>query len=302
MLKYFKVFNNMHIKEDTSKPENRVNITLFHLLMNEQFAEYFKNKLMLPSNSIIYPSSNLVIEEFLSSMRPDFVIKLGEKVVGHIEVELGGENTAQINNYRNSTGLPVYSVVGKSECGGDLSLEELYVFIKNLSIPEYSQIGKSFELFSRLVLHYCINGNFYDNKRALISDKMRSSPIIRKLFDYFGGEKILENASCERGKLMIDTVKDGGFSLRVYSINTGSHGLSIMNQTGGRPAIYFPSYEKLRKYLPVDEGFCSEYSDLILQLGFKEIYHIGETEKARLPIDLVEKNLEKFFDVINKVL
>jgi hypothetical protein len=291
----------MHIKEDTSKPENRVNITLFHLLMNERFDIYFKEKLKLPLDSIIYPSSNLIIEEFQSSMRPDFVIKVGDNVIGHIEVELGGENSAQMKNYRNSTGLPVYSIVGKSEFGGDLSLEELYVFIKNLSVPEYSQAGKSFELLSRLILHYCINGNFNDNKRTIISDKMRASNIIRRLYEYFGTEKILENSSCERGKLMIDTVKEGGFSIRVFSINTGSHGLSIMNQRGGRPAIYFPSHAKLIKYLPADEELCNEYSNLILSLGFKEMYHLGESEQARLPLELVEKNLEKFFNIIEKI-
>jgi hypothetical protein len=49
----------IHSKEDTSKPENRVNLTLFHLLILDKLRNFIQNKLGLPLDSVISPSPNL---------------------------------------------------------------------------------------------------------------------------------------------------------------------------------------------------------------------------------------------------
>lgn len=88
----------IHFKEDTAKPENRVNLTFFHLLMYDEFSDYVNDKIKIDKDAVIYPSPNLVVEEFNSPKRPDFVIKNDNQTIGYIEVELGRENQKQLND------------------------------------------------------------------------------------------------------------------------------------------------------------------------------------------------------------
>jgi hypothetical protein len=88
----------MHYKEDTSKPENRVNITLFHLLMINDLRGFIFSKLQLDDGCIIYPAPNLETEEFATTDRPDFKIEKNGQLVGYIEVELG-KDIEQVKKY-----------------------------------------------------------------------------------------------------------------------------------------------------------------------------------------------------------
>jgi len=98
----------MHLHEDTSKPENRVNLALFHLLMIDEFAAFVKSKLKIPAECCIYPAPNLETEEFDTCERPDFKIELDGVLMGYIEVELGNEDQAQLTGYREKIKEPVY--------------------------------------------------------------------------------------------------------------------------------------------------------------------------------------------------
>ena len=77
----------LHFKEDTSKPENRVNLTLFHLLMNNEVKSFIFSKLHLDPACVVYPAPNLVTEEFDTIDRPDFKIEKNGQLVGYIEVK-----------------------------------------------------------------------------------------------------------------------------------------------------------------------------------------------------------------------
>jgi hypothetical protein len=297
---------DIHLHEDTAKPENRVNLTLFHLLMIDEVNIFIKTKLDILLNANIYPSPNLSLEEFDVCGRPDFKVVLDSKIIGFIEVELGTENEEQITRYRKMETVKIYSIVGKKEyTKGDLSLEDIYFFIKGISNKyNNSQEYYSLCLFESLIEHYIIKGNFRTfSKPIMLSDKMRSSLLVDYLYNYFGEQNILENERAQQGKIMFNTKADSGFSLRVYSnVSKVDKSLSIMNRSGGRPIINFPSKAKLNKYLPYNNAGVDKYVNLISSLGAKEIMDLGEKQLTHLPLNVVEDNAEKFCEVIRLLI
>jgi hypothetical protein len=179
----------MHFKEDTSKPENRVNITLFHLFMVDEIKQFVVSKLGLDNDCVIYPAPNLETEEFDTLDRPDYKIEVDGKLIGYIEVELG-KDIEQVEKYKRKSkdDVEVYSIFGKISDGGDLSLEEIYYHLLNIQNDISRNVQKywSVELLVRLIKYYVIDGNFNsNNKRTTISDKMKNSEIITQLYDYF---------------------------------------------------------------------------------------------------------------------
>ncbi|MFZ2724759.1 MAG: hypothetical protein WAX77_00735 [Methylococcaceae bacterium] len=85
--------DDIFVNEDISKPENRVNLALFHLQMNDVFHQWFCERLQLPVTSIIYPTKNI------NANRADYIVKEGDKILAYIEVELGNENKPQLSSY-----------------------------------------------------------------------------------------------------------------------------------------------------------------------------------------------------------
>lgn len=298
----------MHIHEDTSKPENRVNITLFHLLMNEGIKNMITEKLGLDKNCVIFPASGLVIEDFVSSHRPDFVIQLNNDIIGYIEVELG-KDLAQVKTYKDLArdDIKIYSIFGKKEYGGDLSLEEIYSFVKNKKgkIPNDSQEHYSMKLLLELIKYYVIDGNYKaNNKRTSISDGMKDTPIIKALYNSIDNDKIIdeEGGKIVEGKLLINTISQSGYSVRVYSRESKNKQLSIMARSKGEPRIQFPSYKKMKNYLPNNIDFVEEYTNLLENLGAMTIKEIDKTERVSINLSDVEKNIDKMINVIKMLL
>lgn len=93
MTDLFDIRDNIFVNEDISKPENRVNLTLFHLQMDESFHIWFCSKLKIPISSILFPVKNSVGD------RPDYIIKNNGLTIGYAEVELGDENISQLESY-----------------------------------------------------------------------------------------------------------------------------------------------------------------------------------------------------------
>lgn len=297
----------IHFKEDTSKPENRTNLALLSILQIDEIRTYLLRELRLPQESLICPSPNLETEEFSTSQRPDFVVRdHSDATIGYIEVELGPEDKAQINGYRSCTNYPVLSIVGKASYSpADLSLEEIYKHALSVK-PKHlrRQQSVSLELFCRLVKYYVIDGNFKPSSaRASLSDKMLRSPLVQMIYSHFGSGNILQaDASVLPGKIKLDTIGENGFSLRVFSNETGSNGVSLMNRSQGREVINFPSLKKLLKYLPYREEACRRYAQLIAELGAKDILKLPERKIARLPLRVVEDNFTQFADAIEQLV
>lgn len=296
--------NEMHIKEDTAKPENRINLSFFHLMMVDEIRNYVLDKLNISRGSVMFPSPNLTTEEFDLSCRPDFAITIANRKIGFIEIEIGGEDSKQLQRYRSEQPLPVYSIIGKRSYGPcDLSLEELYHYLKSIHTHFIdSQVAKSIHLLCSLIEYYVIQGKVSGQKPIALSDKMKDSQLIRIFYEYFGKDRILENTSVQRNKVMFNTRGVNGFSLRVFSPVANSNGLSLMNRSGGHPKIYFPSYFRLDKFLPDKNKEVENYSALIADLGAVEIYRKKENEKCNLSLDIVENNAERFCRNIDDII
>ena len=297
----------IHFKEDTSKPENRVNISLFHLLMNREVKNFIFSKLNLDNDCVIYPAPNLETEEFDTTDRPDFKIEKNGILVGYIEVELG-KDIAQVKKYDQKTGknIKVYSIFGKQSDGGNLSLTEIFFFVKEkqIEISKSNQQYWSMELLLKLIKFYVIDGNFKSgNKRTSISTAMRESTIIEALYDEIDDQYILDKEydKPEKGKLLLNTVSESGFSVRVFSRKSSNNSFSLMNRTGGTERIYFPAYEKMNIYI-TNKKFIEQYTNLLINLGCTDIKEIGKNRKTSLDIRIVEANTNQITDCIKLLL
>jgi hypothetical protein len=296
----------IHTDEDTRKPENRTNLALLSVLQIEEIRAYLLHRLGLPEGALICPCPKLETEEFCTGDRPDFEIRdLSDRTLGYIEVELGPENNEQICRYRSRTPHRVFSIVGRASYRpSDLSLEDIYHHAHTVE-PKYrhKQQEVSLELFCRLVKYHVVDGNFKAaNTRASLSDKITQSTLVQMIHSHLGVQKILQaGSSVLPGRIKLDTIGENGFSLRVYSHETGSNGLSLMNRSAGRQVIHFPSLCKLLKYLPHRQEACREYAQLIADLGDQNIHQLNERQQAHLPLDVVEDNFADFAAIIERL-
>lgn len=292
----------LHLKEDLSKPENRTNLALFGILNVPEVKEYIWKYLDLPIG-IILPSSNLKDEEFTTTERPDFKVVPdlhSKEVLAYIEVELGPEDREQVRRY-GTRKIPIRSVVGKetyvSKCKARaISLESIGEVARRVQ-PSYegSQLSASIELFLQLVQYYVTDGHFSDSgKRAPISQAMKGSFIVKGLMERLGEGAITFEGKAQPGRFAVDTVKENGFSLRVYSRVSSARSVSLMTRTAGRREITFPSARNLEKYLPNRKDEILAYLNLIKRLGARDNDALNETERAKLPLSIVEENLDVF--------
>lgn len=303
--------SHIHSNEDMSKPENRTNLAFFSTLMIPEIHSFVCDRLELPKDVTIFPSPNLVTEESGSTVRPDFKITKSYpgRAIGYLEIELGKEDGAQVQKYNKELGVPVYSIVGKKSYrqngrSGDLSLEEIYYWaLKVIESRLNSQQHASLDLFCTLVKRYVIDGNFHaSNKRCDISEEISNSPLMRKVYSYFGEPTILRNARIERGKILLNTISENGFSLRVYCTQSRNKTFSLMCRTAGKKEIEFPSLCKLRKYFPSKKRDTEFLAGIIAQLGADEIHRLPEKGRAKLPIKKVEDNFERIGDALKRFL
>ena len=108
---------DIFIREDLSKPENRINVAMFGLMTQDWFRTWFLERLDLSTDAVVYPPVNE------SGKRPDFrVDSFDGSVLARIEVELGAD-PGQVANYAKTFAEPVKSVFGRRSHGGDLSLD-----------------------------------------------------------------------------------------------------------------------------------------------------------------------------------
>ena len=84
------------------------------------FRYWFLGRLGLPPNCVLYPPQTT------NGMRPDLVAVTPDGVAAWIEIELGGEDAAQMAAYHQRFDpQPIKCIVGRQDQGSDLSLEEL---------------------------------------------------------------------------------------------------------------------------------------------------------------------------------
>ncbi|OQX71860.1 MAG: hypothetical protein B6D62_01165 [Candidatus Cloacimonas sp. 4484_275] len=299
---YFGKYNIMldttvFANEDISKPENRINLSLFGLFLIDEFREWFLEQFTLPTDAVIFPSANL-----RGGIRPDFAVhNQKDKPIAYIEVEIGQEDFGQLQNFRRILSVPVLSLCGKKEHKGQLSLLEIYDKLKEIKRKINSkQFDKNFAVFETLIYENVLSYGRERYKSTTISEEMRETTIVKKIMD-----KLTVHEDVGRnmypGEIMIETKKEHGFSLRIYSYRSKvRHSLSVMARSGGRPEIIFPSQTKLKKYLsPRKENAIHQMTKLLRNLGFDN--NLPETRQCRVPIHLVEENIDNFIEIIREL-
>ncbi len=281
--------DDIFVNEDISKPENRVNLALFHLQIDDNFHAWFCGKLGIPTSSIIYPVTNS------SGNRPDYVVKDDDKIIGFIEVELGGENESQLSFYKDKyeiDSIKIFSITGKMNHSSNLSLEEIKEYLSGNITTVNNQQKMSLLYLIKLIETYTNDKITY--QRIPVSEEMLKKSFISKLLNALEDYKPEENKKAEPGKYYIDTISEKGFSFRVYSHESNSKTISLLSITAGRDYIAFLSAEKYQKYLKnKKESDINNWINFIQNNLKLPINNIRLEQRVESPVSTVEKNFDE---------
>jgi hypothetical protein len=291
---------DIFVKEDIAKPENRINLALFHIQMDEGFHKWFCEELRLPVSAIIYPTENL------SGDRPDFIVKDADRIIGYIEVELGDENKSQLSTYRykyENEQTKIFSITGKSFQKSDLSLEEISVFLSSkIDTLSNKQKVLSAQYLIKLIETY--SSNIHSYTRNPVSDEVLNRPFVNKLLDSLEIYRPDKNQNrAEPGKYYIDTNSPKGFSFRVYSPIAIQKSTSLLSITKGRDYITFLSEEWYRKYLNhKTEIDVTNWINFISQDLKLPINTVMLKERLEISLPTVDKHFDKLLTVVIRLI
>ena len=264
--------DDLFVNEDTSKPENRVNLALFSLMQQDWFREWLLERLGLPSDAVVYPPTNVV------SRRPDLKVVRDGSELAVIEVELG-TNAAQAEDYRQQFG-ETKTIWGRENSGSDLSLEEIAEFLgepRHLSPQTTINVQHLVKLIEKGLLGHSSSG-----ERNHVSERMWGHPLVFELRVRLGDRLEATTNRVGIGYLKADTVGKEGFSLKVNRRDK-SGDVALMSITGGAHLI-FPSRRKLSRCLPNHQAEVDAYMSLIATMGC-DVDVDGENARPRLPLD-----------------
>jgi len=288
--------DEIFVNEDISKPENRLNLALFHLQMDDEFHIWFCENLGLPISAVIYPRKNL------SGHRPDFIVKNDNQVMGCIEVELGNEDKSQMDSYRSNYDK-VFSITGKNIHNSNLSLEKISSFLsEKLHSIENQQKALSVKYLIKLITIYSNENISYS--RNPVSEEVLHRPFVKKLLDALQNYKPHESQNkIESGKYYCDTNAPEGFSFRVFTPTAKDKSTSLLSITKGRDHITFLSEKWYRNYLNhKPESDVTNWINFITETLSLPINHIKLKGKLEVPITTVEKNFEGLVRVITRLI
>ena len=262
---------DIFVKEDLSKPENRVNLALFSLMQQDWFREWILERLILPPDAVVYPPTNV------RGRRPDLKV-VGDSCETMIEVELG-TNPGQAEDYREHFDS-VRTIWGKRESGSDLSLEEIAEFLKEsrrLSPQTRINIQHLIKLIDEGLGEHSSSRERHD-----VSEGMWSHMLVVALRDRLGDRLVNTTRRVGAGRLKADTVGNQGFSLKVNRRDTSGE-VALLSITAGAHLI-FPSRQKLARCLPNRRAEVDAYMSLASTLGC-DVDVLGNNSRPRLPLN-----------------
>lgn len=284
--------------EDISKPENRLNLAIFHLQMHQPFHDWFCSKLNIKNESVIYPTQTN------SGIRPDFIIRNGNEIIGYVEVELGNENSAQLAEYRRKYKAKVYSISAYRSQGCDLGLDEIEEFIIS-ELKNSSNVQTKTSLIYLQNLISTFGGKHSSNVRVDVSEKMLNHPFVSQVLNNLTEFAPQEGESKKPfpGYYNIDTVKESGFSFKVYSRLSKNKLLSIFAISGGREQIIIQSSKKYHHYLQdrKTEHVNNWVNFIINELGYR-IDNLDFNQRLNIPISVVQKKIFQFTNLIKPLI
>jgi hypothetical protein len=263
------------VREDLSRPENRINVAIFGLMNVPAFHDWLLDSLGFPPDAVMFPPLNTANEG--GAGRPDFEVRSasGQSAIGQVEVELT-KNEEQIGRFRRMfPGQRVVALWGRRSSGGDLSLEDVAEFLDKAKAWPNAQARVS-ALHLRKAIQDALHGARQSVGRATVTDEIWDSPLVVGLRAGVGArlEKFLPGMPALRpGEVRINTTDTGsnnmGLSVRVFSPRSGlkDRSVSILNRSGGAHTIRFSSKTWLRYYLPSHHAVIDELAQLVDRMG-----------------------------------
>ena len=149
-----------------------------------------------------------------------------------------------------------------------------------------------------MFIEYVLNFGIGRNTVNVVSDKMREHPLVKILSDRLDVSFELKS-KLNPGDLEMNTIKEKGFSLRIYSRESKNrHSLSIMALTKVRPFIILHSKLKLEEYIPkTKEESINQFTSIIANMGF-DIEGINTNQMVHVPVELILKHILELLPVI----
>jgi len=286
--------DDLFVNEDISKPENRINLAIFHLLMINEFKSWFCKKLNIDLSSVIYPVKNS------GGSRPDLIIKNDSKDIGCIEIELGSENLSQTQTYSFNY-EKVYTICGLNKHNACLSLEEIKDYLRDFDIAKLNpQQSLSVKYLIKLIDTYIYG--FGSNVRTQISDKVSEHPFFKKIISSLSDIVSTNISKIYLREIVIDTVKDEGFSLKVYSGLSTNKKLALISRSGGKDTVIFQSAQKYKKYLPNKPEPVNKWIEFVEIDLNGDITSLGENNRISIPIiKFDEEKMQKMITLIRSL-
>ena len=288
---------SIFVHEDLSKPENRINVALFGLMIDPAFRAWFQARLCLPSNSVIYPPKNAVSDE--GSGRPDFAVTQDGRIVAWIEVECDKNEEQLLRYQRMYSQQRVISVWGRASYKSDLSLEEISGFLDH-ALPTWSPQASFNGEYLKSMIDDVLASGFRSRSKTPVSASMRSSRLLRDLSALLGEVFSFEIAGrMWPGQIRADAQGPNGYSIRVYSkkARVASRSVSVLFRSSGQAQIGFQSKRKLNDYLPGRTGQIDQLAAFVCVLG-------GDMDQDRsyVPLVRIEEKVEQLANNLRSLM
>ena len=231
--------SDIFIKEDLNKPENRLNMVIFGLLLNNSFRHRFLQALGIHQDAVIYKPADL------KGNRPDFAIEdLEGNLVGYIEVEWD-QDPEQLDRYKKKAQpLEVYSIGGSETAGHSITLIQLVALAweayEDDPVPQLELMVRHLQL----------------QVRGAPPSHQPATPVREQLLTSLG--RALEaagvinwgDAPVTPGNLYMNARSAGGLSVRGYSARSGDKTVSIFHRSSNSSTVSFTKLDRLADYLP----------------------------------------------------
>ena len=234
--------SDIFINEDLTKPENRLNMVIFGLLLNNYFRHRFLQALGIHQDAVIYKPADL------KGDRPDFAIEdLEGNLVGYIEVEWD-QDQEQLERYkRKAQPLKVYSIGGSETAGHSITLRQL------LSMAWEAYEDDPVPQLELMVRHLQLQ------VRGAPPSHQPAAPVQDQLLTPLG--QALEAAGVINwgaapvtpGNLYMNTRSAGGLSVRGCSARRRDKTVSIFHRSSNSSTVKFTKLDHLTDYMPEQE-------------------------------------------------
>ena len=277
-----RIDERIFVNEDLSRPENRINVAMFGVMVQGWFRTWLLSQLGIAGNAIIYPPTNS------ETMRPDFKIENPDtrETLGWIEVEIG-RDPGQLSRYQDHFAEPVKSIRGHA---GDVSLVCIVSRLEcELDAGTLEPQARLSVLLFRKLIASALSEAASDSKPVWISSKMKEHWLVQALTDSLGDRLDFDLKPMVPGGLKANARGTQGFSLRVFSRIASGREVSVLHIRGGAKEIGFASRARLEHYLPDHGQAIAAWYELIRSMSGE----IDIAGMAQVPVRIEKPRFEE---------